>query len=191
MRYLQGSADAVLVFRVPPLSGAGRTLPVSVFSVQYRVFPLGVFIEERHNVWPNVAMYVDNETALNAFKKGCSDKMLHLHKMQKISLKWLNEVSKDGLSDFLHVKSKDNLADGLTKNLAVDSFQKQRHGWGGKLLLLYLQTEDDGLISLPRGSRFLPAQSAAEDCASQAPIVTLSTIAGASFIGIFQAWFVQ
>ncbi|KAA8496418.1 Retrovirus-related Pol polyprotein from transposon TNT 1-94 [Porphyridium purpureum] len=182
MRYLQGSADAVLVFRVPPLSGAGRALPVSVscytdadFSaerstsgvctffvgkntrhlvdwssgrqrrtatstaeaeliaahtaVQYRVFPLGVFIEEWHNAWPKVAMYVDNETALNAINKGWSDKMLHLHKMQKISLKWLNEVSKDGLADFVHVNSKDNLADGLTKNLAVDSFQKQRHGW--------------------------------------------------------------
>ncbi|KAA8498460.1 Copia protein [Porphyridium purpureum] len=99
-------------------------------AVQYRAFPLSVFLDESQRSWPDVKVYVDNETALKAIAKGWSDKMIHLHKMQGVSLKWLNEIVKDGLVVFEYVKSAENLADGFTKSLSADVFEKQRIGWG-------------------------------------------------------------
>ncbi|KAA8494423.1 Copia protein [Porphyridium purpureum] len=98
-------------------------------AVQHRAFPLATFVEESRGKWPRMHMKVDNETALGAVEKGWSEKMLHLPKMQKISLRWLHEVAADGLAVYEHVKSRDNLADGFTKILPADAFNKQKAGW--------------------------------------------------------------
>ncbi|KAA8493218.1 Copia protein [Porphyridium purpureum] len=96
---------------------------------QLCVFPAATFISELGE-WPAVRILAGNETALKAVARGFSDKLLYVNKTQRISIKWLHELSADELVGFEYVATRAKQADALTKPTSADVFRKTLHSWG-------------------------------------------------------------